>query len=114
MQIKGNHFRQFEDSLAETGKNFLDYVNPIEIHKTLIALEISLFFSKNLYFMDTADKLSSYLQRGRKELSLVSLILEALIKKGILEKTGDGFSAIYSVTYDNPKTIEYFEQLEKI
>lgn len=84
-----------------------------EMGKKFVAqLEIATFFEQNPYAMDTADNLSRQI---RRELSVCGPIFDSLINKGILEKMGEGDSAILSlINFESNQTQNFFENSKKL
>jgi predicted transcriptional regulator of viral defense system len=78
-----------------------------EILMSMTKLELLIFFSKNQYSMDTARRFSEFIKRPE---SYVRESLEFFVRKGIVEKMGDGETSIYSFTSDMEAihTIEEF------
>ena len=68
-----------------------------EILMAMTKLELLVFFSRNQYAMDTASRFSEFVKRPE---SYVREALEFFVKKGIVEKMGEGETAIYSFTSD--------------
>lgn len=84
---------------------FLDEATKSPTRRALIN-----FFYENQFAMDTAKNLSRWVN---KDLSDVEKDLEELVKLKVLEKIGEGGSAIYSYT-QNIETIETIERFVKI
>ncbi|MFH0774547.1 MAG: hypothetical protein V2A53_03500 [bacterium] len=60
-------------------------------------LELLIFFTRNQYAMDTATRFSEFIKRPE---AYVREALEFFTRKGIVEKMGEGETAIYSFTSD--------------
>jgi Fic family protein len=81
-----------------------------EATKSPIRRELLNFFYENQFAMDTAKNLSRWIN---KDLEEVEKDLEGLVKLKVLEKIGEGSSAIYSYTQDL-ETINMIERFIKI
>ena len=80
-----------------------------EILMAMTKLELMIFFLRNQYAMDTARRFSEFVKRPE---SYVRESLEFFVKKGIVEKMGEGETAIYSFTSDL-ETIHTIEEFIK-
>ncbi|MBU1599385.1 hypothetical protein KKG61_04685 [bacterium] len=80
-----------------------------EILLAMTKLELLIFFSRNQYAMDTASRLSEFVKRPE---AYVREALEFFVKKGIVEKMGEGETAIYSFTSDL-ETIHTIDEFAK-
>jgi hypothetical protein len=80
-----------------------------EILMAMTKLELLIFFLKNQYAMDTARRFSDFIKRPE---TYVRESLEFFVRKRIVEKMGDGETAIYSFTNDM-EAIHTIEELIK-
>ncbi|MEW6096453.1 MAG: hypothetical protein AB1567_08015 [bacterium] len=91
--------------MVESVSEFLEKVTKSPIRRDLLN-----FFYENQFAMDTARNLSRWIN---KDLEEVKEELEGLVKLRVLEKIGEGNSAIYSYT-QNLETINTIERFVKI
>jgi len=90
----------------------IDSVNEFleEITNSPIRRELVNFFYENQFAMDTAKNLSRWIN---KDLSEVENNLEELVRLKVLEKIGEGASAIFSYT-QNLEIINMIDRFIKI
>ncbi|MEW6606081.1 MAG: hypothetical protein AB1414_01335 [bacterium] len=81
-----------------------------EVTKSPIRTELVNFFYENQFAMDTAKNLARWIN---KDLSEVENDLEKLVKLKVVEKIGEGKSAIYSYT-QNLETINILDKFIRI
>jgi hypothetical protein len=65
--------------------------------RVVVRLELLIFFTRNQYAMDTARKFATFVKRPE---SFVKQELDYLTKCGLVDKMGEGDTAIYSFTND--------------
>lgn len=81
-----------------------------EITKSPVKMALLNFFYENQFAMDTAKNLSRWINKSLPE---VEKDLEELVKLKVLEKIGEGSSAIFSYS-QNLETISVIERFIKI
>lgn len=76
------------------------------IAESMVRTEIILFFHRNQFAMDVARNIARWIGR---DVNVVEKELERLVEQKILDKMGQGLSAIYSYTQD----VETIETIDK-
>lgn len=67
------------------------------ITDSMVRTELILFFHRNQFAMDVSSNIARWIGR---DVRAVEKELDGLVEQGILDKMGDGPSAIYSYTQD--------------
>lgn len=102
-----------ETEIGEKREEEKDAIKKLEkeVVKAAIKIEILFLFYRNEHTMDASRNIAKQVKMGD---SLVEQVLEELTKIGILEKTGQGVNAIYTLTSNEDNKTKFEEMMERL